>query len=657
MLHTILTVIFLSPLVGAMIAGLLGRQIGRKGAHSVTIAGVAISALLSAYVFFEFVLSGHAEYNASLYTWMVTDGIRFELGYMIDELSATMMLVVTFVSLMVHIYTIGYMDHDEDYDHNDPYYQRFFSYISLFTFSMLSLVMANNFLQLFFGWEAVGLVSYLLIGFYMKRESAIQANLKAFLVNRVGDFGFILGIAVVFVYFNTMDYKEFFAQLSSQRDVMIEIIPGVEWSMITLMLILLFIGAMGKSAQMPLHVWLPESMEGPTPISALIHAATMVTAGIFMVARLSPAFEMSEAALSFVLIIGALTAFMMGLLGLIQNDIKRVVAYSTLSQLGYMTAAMGASAYAAGMFHVLTHAFFKALLFLAAGSVIIAMHHKQDIRDMGGLKKYMPITYVAMLVGSLALIGFPGFSGFFSKDSILLALGESDRFGHSFAYVLLLAGVFITAFYSFRMFFLVFHGEESEYVKTHKIKESPWVVTVPLILLAIPAVFMGLPMIDGMLNGSYFGSSIFITAENDTMLAVYNNYYQGVISLVFTSFVSLPVILALLGVFMAWFMYLKQPTLPRKIEAMCPRGKYMLDNAYGFDRLNEIIFVDGTRKLGSFFTRVVDVKLIDTGMVTNSFMAVANSAAVLRQSQTGFMYHYAFVMLFGLLAMLVWVLW
>ena len=657
MLHTILTVIFLSPLVGALIAGLFGRQIGRRGAHTVTIAGVAVSAVLSVYVFYQFVMAGHEEYNASLYTWMVSDGIRFELGYLIDELSATMMLVVTFVSLMVHIYTIGYMDHDEDYDHDDPYYQRFFSYISLFTFSMLSLVMANNFLQLFFGWEAVGLVSYLLIGFYMKRESAIQANLKAFLVNRVGDFGFILGIAVVFVYFNTMDYKEFFAQLSSQRDVMIEIIPGVEWSMITLMLILLFIGAMGKSAQMPLHVWLPESMEGPTPISALIHAATMVTAGIFMVARLSPAFEMSETALSFVLIIGALTAFMMGLLGLIQNDIKRVVAYSTLSQLGYMVAAMGASAYAAGMFHVMTHAFFKALLFLAAGSVIIAMHHKQDIRDMGGLKKYMPVTYIAMLIGSLALIGFPGFSGFFSKDSILLALGESDRFGHTFAYVLLMAGVFITAFYSFRMFFLVFHGEESEYVRTHKIKESPLVVTVPLILLAIPAVFMGLPMIDGMLNGSYFGSSIFVTPENDTMMAVYNNYYQGVVSLVFTSFATLPVILALSGVFLAWFMYLKQPTLPAKIEAMCPRGKYMLDNAYGFDRLNEIIFVDGTRKLGAFFTRVVDVKLIDKGMVTNTFMAVANSAAVLRQSQTGFMYHYAFVMLFGLLAMLVWVLW
>ncbi|NPA71299.1 MAG: NADH-quinone oxidoreductase subunit L [Gammaproteobacteria bacterium] len=657
MLHTILTLILVSPLIGALIAGLFGRQIGRVGAHTATILGVTISVVLSAYVFNQFVLEGAEAYNASLYTWLVTDGIRFELGFMIDELSATMMLVVTFVSLMVHIYTVGYMDHDEDYDHNDPYYQRFFSYISLFTFSMLSLVMANNFLQLFFGWEAVGLVSYLLIGFYMKRESAIQANFKAFLVNRVGDLGFILGIAVVFVYFNTMDYNEFFAQLADNKDVMIEIIPGVEWSMITLMLILLFVGAMGKSAQMPLHVWLPESMEGPTPISALIHAATMVTAGVFLIARLSPAFEMSEVALSVVLIIGALTAFLMGLLGLIQTDIKRVVAYSTLSQLGYMIAAMGASAYAAGMFHVLTHAFFKALLFLAAGSVIIAMHHKQEISDMGGLKKYMPITYIAMLIGSLALIGFPGFSGFFSKDSILLSLNEAERFGSSFAYILLMAGVFITAFYSFRMFFLVFHGEESEYVKTHQIKESPWVVTVPLVLLSVPAAVMGLPMIEPMLNGTYFGSALQILPQNDVMMTVYTTYYHGAVDMIVHSFLTLPVILAISGVVLAYVMYVQVPTLPAKLKKMCPRGFYVLDSAYGFDRLNDIVFVDGTRKLGHFFNRVVDGKIIDTGMVTNTFMAVSNSADALRQSQTGYLYHYAFVMILGLLAMLVWTLW
>ena len=657
MLHTILTVILIAPLVGSIIAGLFGRQVGRTVASLSTILGVAVSVVLSAYVFMMFVIDGHEAYNASLYTWMVSDGVKFEIGFMIDELSATMMLVVTFVSLMVHIYTIGYMDHDEDYDHHNPYYQRFFSYISLFTFAMLSLVMANNFLQLFFGWEAVGLVSYLLIGFYMKRESAIQANLKAFLVNRVGDLGFILGIAVVFMYFNTMDYNEFFAQLSENKDVMIEIIPGVEWSMITLMLILLFVGAMGKSAQMPLHVWLPESMEGPTPISALIHAATMVTAGIFMVARLSPAFELSETALSVVLITGALTAFLMGLLGLIQNDIKRVVAYSTLSQLGYMTAAMGASAYAAGMFHVLTHAFFKALLFLAAGSVIIAMHHIQDIRQMGGMRKYMPITYMAMLIGSLALIGFPGFSGFFSKDSILLSLDESERFGAMFSYVLLMAGVFITAFYSFRMFFIVFHGEESEYVKTHDIKESPWVVTLPLILLSIPAAVMGIPMIEGMFNGEYFGSSLFILPENDVMMNLYNSYFHGWLDMVMHSFVTLPVILALSAVFLAWLLYVQMPNVPGKLKAMFPRVYWMLDNAYGFDRLNEIIFVEGGNKLGHYFTKKIDIRMIDKGMVARTYNAVSDTAFALRQTQTGLMYHYAFAMIFGLLAMLVWTLW
>ncbi|BBP43931.1 NADH-quinone oxidoreductase subunit L [Thiosulfativibrio zosterae] len=655
-LKFILTIILLSPLFGAMAAGLFGRQIGRKGAHVVTIFGVAVSTVLSMYVFYLFVLQNAEPYNVNVYHWFVSDGVHFSIGYMIDSLSATMMLVVTFVSLMVHIYTIGYMDHDEDYDHHDAYYQRFFSYISLFTFSMLSLVMANNFLQLFFGWEAVGLVSYLLIGFYMKRESAIQANLKAFLVNRVGDFGFILGIAVVFVYFNTMDYQEFFAGLNDHKGTMITVWPGVEWSMITVMAILLFIGAMGKSAQMPLHVWLPESMEGPTPISALIHAATMVTAGIFMVARLSPAYELSETALSVVLIVGATTAFMMGMLGLIQNDIKRVVAYSTLSQLGYMTAALGVSAYSMAMFHVLTHAFFKALLFLAAGSVIIAMHHKQDIREMGGLKKYMPITYWSLLIGSLALIGFPGFSGFFSKDGILLSVGQSELFGSTYAMTLLMIGVFVTAFYSFRMFFIVFHGQESEYVRTHQIKESPWVVTVPLIMLAIPAAIMGLPMIGPILSGEYFANAITVLPEHDVMKAVYESYH-GVFGMILHGFMSPPVWLALGGLGLAWFFYMKRPDLPVKLANACPRGKYILDNAYGFDRLNEIVFVDGGRKLGAFFSSSVDRKIIDVGMVTNTFMSVYNAAGVLRQGQTGFLYHYAFVMIFGLLGMLVWVLW
>lgn len=656
-LKFLLTVILLSPLFGAIAAGLFGRQIGRRGAHSIAIFSVAISTLLSAYVFWIFVMEGHTTFNTSLYTWLVSDGIKFKIGYMIDNLSATMMLVVTFVSLMVHIYTIGYMDHDEDYDHHNPYYQRFFSYISLFTFAMLSLVMANNFLQLFFGWEAVGLVSYLLIGFYMKRESAIQANLKAFLVNRVGDFGFLIGIAIVVMYFNTLDYTEFFAGLEANKSATISFFPGVEWSVITAMCLFLFVGAMGKSAQMPLHVWLPESMEGPTPISALIHAATMVTAGIFMVARLSPAFELSQVALSAVMIIGATTAFMMGLLGIVQNDIKRVVAYSTLSQLGYMVAALGASAYAAGMFHVLTHAFFKALLFLAAGSVIIAMHHIQDIRQMGGLRKYMPITYWTMLIGSLSLIGFPGFAGFFSKDSILMALEISDAYGADYAYLLLVMGVFITAFYSFRMFFLVFHGKESDYVKNHTISESPKVVTVPLILLAIPAVIMGMPMVSGILSGEYFGSAIQVLPEQDVLGTLFAHHYHGVIEMMIHSLTTPPVLLAAAGVGLAWFLYLKRPDIPVRIKGAFPRIFSVLQNAYGFDRFNEIVFQNGARKLGGYFWRSIDVKVIDKGIVTNSFESVMNMASALRLSQTGLLYHYAFVMIFGLLAMLIWVLW
>ncbi|WP_294945562.1 NADH-quinone oxidoreductase subunit L [Sulfurivirga sp.] len=655
-LHTVLTIILIAPLIGSIIAGLFGRQIGRKGAHSVTIAGVAISTVLSAWVFWLFIIQGHEPYNAPLYTWMVSDGIKFEIGYLVDSLSATMMLVVTFVSLMVHIYTIGYMDHDADYPHDNPYYQRFFSYISLFTFSMLALVLANNFMQLFFGWEAVGLVSYLLIGFYMKRESAIQANLKAFLVNRVGDFGFVLGIAVIVLYFGTVDYAEFFAGLEQHRNDTIDFGWGPV-SMITAATLLLFVGAMGKSAQMPLHVWLPESMEGPTPISALIHAATMVTAGIFMVARFSPAYELSEVALSVVLLVGAITAFMMGLLGLVQNDIKRVVAYSTLSQLGYMTAALGVSAYAAGMFHVITHAFFKALLFLAAGSVIIAMHHDQDIRNMGGLKKYMPITYWTMLIGALALIGFPGFSGFFSKDSIIMATAESEQFGAGFAHLLLVAGVFVTALYTFRMFFIVFHGPESEYVRTHEIHESPRVVTIPLILLSIPAVLVGWPLIEGVLSGSYFADSIRVLPEHDVLREIYEHDYHGAFNMVLHGLMSVPVWLSFAGVATAWFLYLKRPDLPAKIQQACMPCYRVLVAGYGFDRFNEIVFVNGSRRLGEFFWKVIDQTLIDGWLVNGTANTVAAAARNWRQMQTGYLYHYAFAMIFGLLILLLWAVW
>src|SRR5687767_12667988 len=476
-------VVALAPLVGALVTGLWGWAIGRRAAHWVTILPMVVSTIGAAVVFMD-VLNGNT-WNGTVYTWLASGNVRFEVGFLIDRLSATMMLVVTFVSLMVHIYTIGYMA-------DDPGYQRFFSYISLFTFSMLMLVMSNNFLQLFFGWEAVGLVSYLLIGFWYTRPTAIYANLKAFLVNRVGDFGFLLGIALVLMYFGTLDYAAVFANSRQLAGNTIEIFPGAEWSLMTVICILLFIGAMGKSAQFPLHVWLPDSMEGPTPISALIHAATMVTAGIFMVARMSPLFELSETALSVVIVIGAITALFMALVAIVQNDIKRVIAYSTLSQLGYMTVALGASAYSAGIFHLMTHAFFKALLFLAAGSVIIAMHHEQDIRKMGGLSKYLPITYWTSVVGTLALIGFPGFSGFFSKDALIEAVHASTTPGHTLAYWAVLSGVFVTALYSFRLLFVVFHGEErmDRHTQEH-LHETPWVVTGPLIALAIPSVIIG----------------------------------------------------------------------------------------------------------------------------------------------------------------------
>ncbi len=634
--------IVLAPLVGSIIAGLFGRQVGRAGAHWATIIGVAISFVLSVVVFNHHVLNDGPAFNGTVYTWLVSDGINMEVGFLVDELTATMMLVVTFVSLMVHIYTIGYM-------HDDPGYQRFFSYISLFTFSMLMLVMANNFMQLFFGWEAVGLVSYLLIGFWYKRETAIYANLKAFLVKRVGDFGFLLGIAAILMYFNSLDYADVFEAAPLMTDLTIQVIPGVDWSVMTLICILLFIGAMGKSAQVPLHVWLPDSMEGPTPISALIHAATMVTAGIFMVARMSPLYELSTTALSVVLVIGAITALFMGFLGLVQNDIKRVVAYSTLSQLGYMTVALGASAYAAGVFHLMTHAFFKALLFLAAGSVIIAMHHEQDIRKMGGLKKYMPITYWCMLIGSLALIGFPGFAGFFSKDAIIEAVHASEIPGATFAYLCVLIGVFVTALYSFRMFFLVFHGEErmDEHTRSH-LHESPKVVTVPLLLLAVPSVLAGILGVGPMLFGDYFGSAIYVAPEHD-VLGQLGEHYTGPIGFILHGLMAPAFWFAMAGLGTAYYLYMVRRDLPGKIQAKCRRIYDVLVDAYGFDRFNDWFFAGGSRKLGCMFWKYGDVKAIDGAVVNGSARTVGWIASVARHSQTGYLYHYAFAMIIGLL--------
>jgi NADH-quinone oxidoreductase subunit L len=649
----------LAPLAGAIFAGLFGKCLDRAWSHRVTILMMVVSFLASVAVFND-VLAGN-NFNGPVYTWLTSGDTSFQVGFLIDKLTATMMLVVTFVSLMVHIYTIGYMEDDDGY-------QRFFSYISLFTFSMLMLVMANNFMQLFFGWEAVGLVSYLLIGFWYKKETAIYANLKAFLVNRVGDFGFLLGIGLVVMVFGTLDYAAVFANAASHaKDI--APIPGVSWNMMTAICILLFIGAMGKSAQFPLHVWLPDSMEGPTPISALIHAATMVTAGIFMVARMSPLYELSETALSFVMVIGAITALFMGFLGIIQNDIKRVVAYSTLSQLGYMTVALGASAYSVAIFHLMTHAFFKALLFLAAGSVIIAMHHDQDIRNMGGLRKYMPITWITSLIGSLALIGTPFFSGFYSKDSIIEAVALSNLPGSGFAYFAVVAGVFVTAFYSFRMYFLVFHGKERFHhpKPTHDHEggkeddghahhhgnphETPWVVTLPLILLAIPSVLIGYLAIEPMLYGGYFGDAIFISGHHHAMHEMQQEFH-GALAMALHSLTTLPLWLAIAGVASAAFFYLKRPDIPAAIQKRFQFIYTLLDNKYYFDRFNDWFFAGGARGASGFLWKFGDVTVIDGWIVNGSAKLVGMLSGVVRHLQSGYIYHYAFSMIIGVFVLL-----
>src|ERR1700726_458216 len=581
--------IALAPLVAAVIAGLFGKAIGKAGAHRITILGVGISCVLSFYVLYQILINGQAPFNGPVYTWLVSDGVQLNVGFLIDRLTALMMAVVTFVSLCVHVYTIGYMADDDRY-------QRFFSYISLFTFSMLMLVMANNFLQLFFGWEAVGVVSYLLIGFWYQRPSAIFASLKAFLVNRVGDFGFVLGIAAVLRYTGSLDYASVFSHANQIAAAQIHITDTVSWPAITFTCICLFVGAMGKSAQVPLHVWLPDSMEGPTPISALIHAATMVTAGIFMVARMSPLFELSETALSIVLIIGSTTAFFMGLLGIVNNDIKRVVAYSTLSQLGYMTVALGVSAYSAGIFHLMTHAFFKALLFLAAGSVIIAMHHEQDMRKMGGLKKYLPITYWTCLGGALALIGFPGTSGFFSKDALIDAVHLSTRPGHSYAYFCVLTGVFVTALYTFRMFFMTFHGKpRMDHHTEEHLHESPWVVTMPLVLLAIPSALIGWFTVEPILFGGYFNGAIHVLPANDVLAQVGEEFHGSAGEFLEAAFSAPAIWLAALGVLTAWWFFLKRPDLADAAERLFKWLHTVLVDKYGFDWFDEHVIMPAAR--------------------------------------------------------------
>lgn len=632
----------LTPLLGAIVAGLFGRFIGTTWSHRTTILLVFISLITSLVIFVD-VFQGNI-YNGTVYTWMTLGETHFEVGFLIDPLSATMMVVVNLVSLMVHIYTIGYM-------HGDPGYQRFFSYISLFTFSMLMLVMSNNFLQLFFGWEAVGLVSYLLIGFWYTRPTAIYANMKAFLVNRVGDFGFLLGIGLVLAYFGTLDYEIVFAHAGHMASHTIEIIPGQSWMLLTVICLLLFVGAMGKSAQFPLHVWLPDSMEGPTPISALIHAATMVTAGIFMVARMSPLFELSEMALSTILVIGGITTLFMALVAVVQNDIKRVVAFSTLSQLGYMTVALGTSAYSIAIFHLMTHAFFKAVLFLGAGSVIIAMHHEQDMRQMGGLRKYMPITYWTMFIAALASAGVPGFSGFFSKDAIIEAARFTDIPGSEFAYFCVLATVFFTALYTFRLMFMTFHGEPrmDSHTRDH-LHESPWVVTVPLIILAIPTVAAGW-LIGTMVFGDYFGGAIQIRPEHEA-IANLGAEFKGVIGMMLHAFSTAPFWLSLGGIFTAWYLYLYKTEFPGKIKKLSGPIYTLLDRKYYIDELYSWVFAGGTRMLGTALWKVGDVKIIDGIFVNGTANAVAWIATVVRQFQSGYIYHYAFTMIVGIFALM-----
>ena len=643
--NTYLTIV-LAPLIGAIIVGLAGHRLGRTLSHSITILGVTVSTVLALYVFNHHVLQGAEVFNENIYTWMQVGGLNMSVGFLVDNLTSVMLLVVSFVSLMVHIYTIGYMQEDEGYT-------KFFSYISLFTFAMFMLVISNNFMQLFFGWEAVGLVSYLLIGFWHHKESAVEASLKAFLVNRVGDFGFLLGIAVLLMFFGTLDYVETFT-LANQVNG--QTIFG-DISVITVICLLLFIGAMGKSAQVPLHVWLPGSMEGPTPISALIHAATMVTAGIFMVSRMSPIFELSDVALTVMMVIGAITAISMGLLGIVQNDIKRVVAYSTLSQLGYMTVALGVSAYSVAIFHLMTHAFFKALLFLAAGSVIVALHHEQDIRNMGALRKKMPITYITALIGTLALIGFPGFAGFYSKDMIIEAVHFSNLPFADWVYYAVVFGVFITAFYSLRMFFIVFHGESrlDQHAEEH-VHETALSITVPLIVLAIPSVIIGYLTIEPMLFTGWLENSIYIDASAHGSVAALKEHFHSAFGLMLHAIATVPFWMMVGGSLAAWVFTLYRTDWAKKIQERFHRTNYVLKSLYGFDRLNDIVFVNGSRKLGEFLWRISDMTIIDHFVVNGSARLMRFMGSVIRPVQTGYLYHYAFFMIIGLMLVLTWVL-
>lgn len=643
--------IILLPLVGSLIAGLFGNVIGKKATTVVTVGLVGIAFLWASYVFVEVVLRGSPPVDGVVYHWVTSGAFQFDVSLLIDRLSATMIFIVTFVSFMVHIYTIGYMA-------DDPGYNRFFCYVSLFTFAMLTLVLADNFLLMFFGWEGVGLVSYLLIGFWFKRESANRGSLKAFLANRVGDVGFVLAIAGVLMYFGSLNYGVVFSHVGSVVGKTMTVFPNLQASVISVICVLLFIGAMAKSAQVPLHVWLPESMEGPTPISALIHAATMVTAGIYMVARMSPLFEYSPAALSLVLAIGATTCLFMGILAIFHHDIKRVIAYSTLSQLGYMAVALGASAYDAAIFHLITHAFFKALLFLAAGSVIIALHHEQDMRKMGGLAARMPITYLTFLIGSLALAAIPPFSGFYSKDAIIEAVHLSTTPGASYAYLCVLLGAFITPLYIFRALFLTFHGKERMDAHTkEEVQESPWVVLIPLIGLAVPSIIAGGILIGPMLfsDPKLLGNTIFVLPEHN-VLSELAQKFEGAKAMAIEAGSTLTFWMAIAGIITAWYFNLRNTELAERLKKRFALLYSVMERKYGFDDFNHFAFVRGALNLGEFFYKKVDLKFIDGIFVNGSGKFIRWFAFVARRMQTGFIYDYAFSMVIGVVAFLTWLL-
>lgn len=650
-MQNLILLIVLLPLFAGLIAGMFGKHIGRDGAHWITCTGVAISFALSLVICKWIFWDNAPNFNDNIYTWSISGRFQFNIGFLIDHLSAAMIAVVDFVSLAVHVYSIGYM-------RDDPGYQRFFSYISFFTFAMLMLVTANNFLQLYFGWEGVGLISYLLIGFWFNKESANLGSLKAFIVNRIGDMGFLLAIAGFMTFCGSLDMETIFSQAPQLALQNYSVFHGTSCSVVTLLCVLSFIGAMGKSAQMPLHVWLPESMEGPTPISALIHAATMVTAGIYLVSRMSPLFEYSNTALSLVLIVGATGALFTGILALVQNDIKRVVAYSTLSQLGYMVAALGASAYAAGIFHLITHAFFKALLFLAAGSVILACHHEQDMRKMGGLYKYMPVTYITFLIGALALCAIPPFSGFYSKDAIIDAVSITTAYGGKYAYYCVLIGAFVTSLYTFRAFFMTFHTTERMDEETRKhIHESSLVVLIPLIVLAIPSIFAGMILAKPFLyqSPSILGSSIFVLPDHDVLTQL-ATHFTGHLQHILQSFHTITLWFALAGIFTAWLCYQRIPDLPAKLAQRYKLIYLILLDKYGFDNFNQNVIVRSTREAADFSFNIADVKILDGIIVNGAGRAVTWFSSVVRRLQSGYLFHYALVMIVGLLGLLFWLI-